>query len=107
MPRKLRIPKRRTPRRPSLRDFSIREQLMLLTAWSPGSDAAPRSPWSTWEEYLDDYRAVRAEVLERFARVPFAEKALLLHEAEGPEVLASSCWEDIDCYPDGWTDEPA
>jgi hypothetical protein len=67
MPRKRRVEKLRH-RNPTWRDFGPREKLNFWTAWTPPTNEfdRSRSHWQTWEAYLSDWAAVRAEALPKW-----------------------------------------
>jgi hypothetical protein len=97
--RPLRQPKTRTVQ---LRDFSMRERLCFLSAWSPPKNEFDRghSRWQTWADFVRDYEAVRTELLERHAercseRPIFAERVLKFRDTYGMEELKAASYEDI------------
>jgi hypothetical protein len=92
MPRKLRAPKRRRAVQVTLDELDIREQLCLLSAWSPG-EAGDR--WNDWRSFLADYDAVREEMREHRNGLTkrggdeaiFAERVRLFVAARGMAAL--------------------
>jgi hypothetical protein len=108
MPRKplglrpLRQPKTRAKR---MRDFDIRETLCFIGGWSPPRSAfdLERSRWRTWDQFLADYQAVRAELHKKFGgdrrhgdgELIFAERALRLRDEFGLEHLDAASYEEI------------
>lgn len=80
MPRRLTGVGRRQPR--TLSDFEIADQLCFIAAWSPPAErweeikswmsisreefiAADQFRWRSWDQYLDDYLAVRDEFIAK------------------------------------------
>ena len=61
----------------TLLDIGIRGRLDFTVGWAPPGNAfeRTRSRWTTYRQYLDDYTAVRDEMLARHPRRPedFAE----------------------------------
>jgi len=78
MPRKLRNPKLRTAL--TLDALSLHDILCFMAGWHPptGEFERSRSRWETFEEFDNEYAAVREEfVAEEWAQtddVPFAEQ---------------------------------
>lgn len=99
MPRKRRQPKARHQLTPTLADFTLREKLLFLSGWHPGTSG---TRWRTWAEYLADYQAVRLELHERFRTgakaafpEPYAEAALRILTDHGAEALDATTYQDI------------
>lgn len=71
MPRKRRVVKARQTI--TLSTFSLSERLAFMAGFRPGGLPQWRR-WATWEQFCDDYEAVRVEMLERQRGAPmFAE----------------------------------
>jgi hypothetical protein len=104
MPRKLRRTKTRTV--VTLRELGIPARLSFITGWHPPTCEFERqqSPrWSTYREYLDDYAAVRDEMLAWRAAQPddYAEELFRRVAADSRgdvEVIGRAVW--VWKYPD-------
>jgi hypothetical protein len=78
----------------TLADFTGAQRLAFLAGWAPPS--APRGHgdrrWTTWDEYLADFEAVRAELVARHPggqlHAPmFADRVLAYRRAHGAAAL--------------------
>jgi len=91
------------PAGPALKTFDINHELAMLSAWQP-----PRTPheeakqwrWRTWEEFLNDFRRVRPELVEQFptrdgTRPMFGDLVLEYRRRYGAAALAEAYYHDI------------
>lgn len=85
---------------PSLDDYKLIEKMAFLSSWSPTSRRTRR--WSSWAAYVEDYRALRPQLLQAFRSGQrsefgplFGDRVLAFVERHGLAALDRASYADI------------